>query len=351
MAFPTTAQLMPAGDIDPADAKTYFTDWLTATRTLLGDGSTAQVAREALGVALPNWLDNPSGEVYQRTPGATADDAYAADRWYCLTQTGTVTPSQVSNPEDGYRYALRILQAQASAQRMGYAQIIEGKDAIPLRGKTVTFGGRFKLSATQTLRYAILAWTGTEDAPVSDVVNSWTNGTFTAGQFFNSTTMSVVATGSTALTGGTAATCSVSGTVPAGTTNLIVFYWTEATAAQNVTLDAWGLRLVEASSLVDYIKRSWQEELRRCQRFYQSYGYIGVAFIASAGAQQCNSYGTFGVQMRIAPTATVAAATTSTNATSRNFVVRDSLTYIMQATSTASGLVNVENPVTFTSDL
>lgn len=228
-----------------------------------------KTSRDSLLVPMPNILHNPDGAIYQRTPGSTADDVYAADRWYALTQTAAVTSAQVSNPEDGYRYALRLTQSQVTAQRMGYAQIVEGSETSSLRGKTVTFGGRFKLSAAQTLRYAILAWTGTEDTVTSDVVNSWTNATFTTGNFFNASNLSLIAAGSTAMSAGVAATCSVSGVVPSGATNIIVMFWTEAVAAQNVTMDGWSVRLVEAAALVPSIARSLADELRLCQRFVE----------------------------------------------------------------------------------
>lgn len=227
------------------------------------------LARNSLQVPVYNFLHNPNGSIYQRAVAATADDAYMDDRWYALTQTSTITPSQLSNPEDGYRHGLRLTQSQVTAQRMGRAQILEGFDTSALRGKTVTFGGRFRLSSSATLRYAILAWTGAEDTVTSDVVNDWTNATFTTGNFFASTTLSLVATGSTALTANTITTCSVSGAVPSSATNLIVLYWTEATAAQNVTLDAWGLRLVDATQLVDAIQRSYADELELCELRYQ----------------------------------------------------------------------------------
>ena len=73
-------------------------------------------ARNALEVPVYNYLLNPDGAIYQRTVAASADDTYIDDRWYILTQTATATPSQVSNPEDGYRYALRLTQSQASAR-------------------------------------------------------------------------------------------------------------------------------------------------------------------------------------------------------------------------------------------
>jgi hypothetical protein len=255
-------------------------------------------------VPAANWLHNVDGAITQRSLGSTADDVYAFDRWYALTQTGTVTTSQLTNPEDGARAGMRITQSQAVAQRFGHAQIMEGRDVSQLRGSQVTFGGRYRLSTTSNLRMALLAWTGTEDSVTSDVVNDWTSSTYTAGGFFNSTTLTVVAVTSTALTAATVGNAFVTGTVPSTATNLIVVYWTESTAAQNVTLDAWNQRLVEGTVLAPYIRRTFHQERQICQRFMPSTssdsGDVGSGVISSTSAAVIDYW--FEVEPRIAPT-------------------------------------------------
>ena len=121
---------------------------------------------------------------------------------------------------------------------MGYAQIIEGANCKHLRGKPVTLSGRFRYSNNAAVRVAIIEWTGTEDAVTFDVVNSWTNGTFTAGQFFNSTSTTISGTQNQ-----TPAAATLTDLTPLTVTlgslfnNLIIFMWTEGTAAPNSTLD------------------------------------------------------------------------------------------------------------------
>jgi len=128
-----------------------------------------------------NLLINPDGGIYKRVVVATADDTYFADRWYILSQTSTVTPSVLTNPEDGYARGVRITQSQAAAQRFGFAQIIEGVYCKHLRGQSGVLVPRVRISNSQAIRYAILAWTGTEDAVTSDAVNDWTSGDYTDG--------------------------------------------------------------------------------------------------------------------------------------------------------------------------
>jgi hypothetical protein len=215
-----------------------------------------------------NRLINGCMRLNQRAAASNADDTYAFDRWYILTQTGAVAAATQSLIENGWPYAMRITQSQASAQRFGCAQIIEYANSTDLRGQPVTLSARVRISATTTLRYAILEWTGTANTVTSDVVNDWTSGTFTAGNFFNSTTLTVTATGSTALTANTAATVSLSTTLGSSTTNVIVFFWTDSTQAQNVTLDIGKVQFEIGATATTFEARSYTAEDMLCRRYY-----------------------------------------------------------------------------------
>lgn len=254
-----------------------------------------------------NRLINPRGAIYQRTVAATADDAYFADRWYMLTQTGTVTPSALTDPEDGHPTGIRITQAQASAQRFGFAQIIEGKNCKDMRGGSGVLVPRIRASASQAIRYAILGWTGTEDAVTSDVVNDWTSGTYTAGNFFNSTTLSVLGVGSETPSANTwtslaALTASLGSTF----NNIIVLVWTEGTAAQNFTLDFDYVQLEKGSTATTFEARPIGAELALCQRYLPAWNSNGTAspispaFRPNTITAQANIV--YPVQPRVAPT-------------------------------------------------
>lgn len=238
----------------------------------VGIGTAGQVDIEDLassGTFIDRLL-NPDGGICQRGFAATADDTYFADRWFILSQTNTVTPSALSLPEDGFPYGVRITQSQAVAQRFGFAQIVEGKNCIDMRGGTGTLAARIRISTSQAIRYAILGWTGTEDAVTSDVVNDWTDSNFTAGGFFNSTTLSVLATGS--MTPGANEWTTLDDLVAelgSSFKNLIVMVWTQGTAAQNFTLDFDWVQLEKGSSSSDFARRPFTLELALCQRYYQ----------------------------------------------------------------------------------
>ena len=268
----------------------------------------AMLAFDGGAFSFRNRLINPRGAIYQRAVAATADDAYFADRWYMLTQTGTVTPSVLTDPEDGYPTGIRITQSQASAQRFGFAQIIEGKNCKDMRGESGVLVPRIRASASQAIRYAILGWTGTEDAVTSDVVNDWTSGTYTAGNFFNSTTLSVIAVGSETPSANTwtslaALTASLGSTF----NNIVVLVWTEGTAAQNFTLDFDYVQFEKGSTATPFETRSVGQELSLCQRYYYQLGNTGTFMLLPTDGQRVSTNIIDGfillpATMRVAPT-------------------------------------------------
>lgn len=233
--------------------------------------------------AADNVLINGGFAVNQRQATSVADDAYCLDRWYALAQSGNVTIAQQTFQEDGSPFNIRLTQPDVSAKRIGLAQIIEGKNCTHLRGQAVTFAIRGRFSAGANLRFALLEWTGTEDAVTSDVVNDWTSGTYTGGNFFNSTTLTVRAVGSQAMSAATWADLALSATLGTTFTNLIVLVWTEGTLAQNGTLDLARGRLNRGASRI-WRPLPFGAELAACQRYYnKTFAY------ATAPAQNVGS--------------------------------------------------------------
>lgn len=218
-----------------------------------------------------NRLINGNGAINQRGATSQADDTYGWDRHYVLTQTAAIGVSSLSDVSNGLPSLMRLTQSQVTAQRMGVAQIVESVNCKDLRGQAVTLLGKLRCSASQAIRYAILEWTGTADAPVSDVVNSWTNGTFTAGQFFNSTTLTVTQVGTITPSAATVTDFLLTTTLGSSVNNVIVLIWTEGTAAQNVTLDvAWEfLKGNNTGKTYPVEVRSRGQEIDLCKRYWQ----------------------------------------------------------------------------------
>lgn len=240
-----------------------------------------------------NRIINPSGMIAQRGLVSTADGAYCFDRWLALTQSNPVTPSALTNVEDSTPYMMRITQANASAQRFGLIQWIETANCIDLRGQSVFLTARVRMSASTTLRVAIVEWGGVADTITKDIVNDWTSGTFTPGNFFKSTTTTIVATGSVALTANTLASIALSGAVSSSMNNLAIVCWTDSTQAQNVTLDVGKVDLKRSTVATAYEARSYQDELALCLRYYYSIGGLNAGqriangFVFSATVFAC----------------------------------------------------------------
>jgi len=286
--------------------------------------------------ALDNRLINGEFRIWQRgtSLSAQADDTYGGmgDRWYILTQTSTIAGARQSAPFDGARNSGQLTQSQASAQRIGAAQIIENINCQDLRGQAVTFYGRFKCSVDQDIRMAILEWTGTADSVTSDFVLDWTSTTYTAGNFFTTTSTTVTAVKEYASPGTGWVDFFVTGTLGSSLTNICVMVWTEGTLAQNGTLSLANCGLIRGSAApVAHTARNFAQEVSLCQRYYQktfpldttpaqnagTTGSIAVTQIVGAAAAQISAFMPFVPPMFTAPTVTFF-NTSAANAQIRN---------------------------------
>jgi hypothetical protein len=219
--------------------------------------------------AYRNRLINPFGRWKQSGVGAQTDGVYGFDQWYALVQNAAITSSQLTDVEDGVPYGMRYTQSQGTAQRFGIAQPLESLESKDLRGKDVTLKARVRCSAATTLRYAIIEWTGTADTITKDFVADWSNTTFTAGNFFTSTSTVITATGSVALAADTLTDVKLTGTVGSSANNIVVLFWTDSAQAYGTTLDisATWFGQGDSPTVVEFpvVADDWD----RCQRFYE----------------------------------------------------------------------------------
>lgn len=312
-----TASIAKDGQTTPTANLPMGTYKHTGANTGSGANSGEYVVRDYYNALryLGNVIVCPSGEVNQMGTTSTADDAYGGpDGWYTLNQSNATSWAQGTNLEDTTPFYQRGTQSNATPQRFGRAQIIESKNCIHMRGQSIVLSARVQLSTTATLRYAILEWTGTADSVTSDVVNDWTSSTYTAGNFFVSTTTNVLAVGSVALTGSTPATITaLTATVGSSMNNLIVFFWTEATAAQNVTFDIAKASLKLGAVATPFYPRPFNEELSLCRRYlYQITNGGSQAQMPCTGVLTATTDArlifALPVPMRTSPTLSVSAA-------------------------------------------
>jgi hypothetical protein len=258
-----------------------------------------------------NKLINGDFSQNARALTSAADDAYCLDRWYVLTETGNVTVGKLTDPESGAPWGIRLTQPDATAKRIGFAQIIESKDIRQYASTAMNLSARLRLSTAANIRYAVIEHTGTANAVTSDVVNDWASATFTPSNFFIAG-VNIISTGTIAP--GAATWGSVSDWDAPGATvkNVIVFIWTESQVAQNVTLDC---SRIQYEPGVVATPHEWRiNEMQLCQRYYcETRGAVTFTAAAADNSAACSIF--WPVEMRDTP-ATTNVGGTVTNASS-----------------------------------
>lgn len=272
-------------------------------------------------------LINGGFSIFQRqapaTPTARTDGQYGPDRWYVLTQTAAINCERVAGGTAS-PYAVKLTQHQATAQRFGLAQVIEAANCRHLRGQNVILQGIAKASAAQAHRVALVEGTGTADAPVRDIVNNWASGTFTAGNFFLGSNLTIASVGSFTPAAGTRTGFELRGAVSANCNNLYVFIWTEGTAAQNFTLELEQCGLYLGTERRLWTPRMLGEEIAQCQRYFwknlptETAAVDGATALSVAGSCWATDNVTynhpFPHEMRATPTITLYRSSTGSGA-------------------------------------
>jgi hypothetical protein len=269
------------------NVNTFSATWRLEIAKKIGDLETLTAARVVDG--LNNKIINGDGVHNYLGVTSATDDTYAHECHIALTQTAAVGVSTLTAPTDGIGSMMRFTQTNASAQRFGVEQVFEARETYKMRGQPITIEGTLRYSNNATIRYAILEWTGTADTVTTDVVNDWTSGTYTAGNFFNSTTLTVTSVGSITPSASTFTEFKLTATLGSSANNVIVFMWTEGTAAQNSTLDLeWYCTPRDTSNetLLPARRPETLEDLM-CKRFLELCG-SGSGDWASASVAQMN---------------------------------------------------------------
>jgi len=228
------------------------------------------IAAPLLTAGDQNYVINGAFRIFQRGGSSFTDDTYALDRWNILTQTAAVTVSQLAAPlVFGTMNYCRLTQPQASAQRMGLCQILEAAHAQDFNIRNMSLQFMANASTSYTLRSAILGWTGTADAVTSDVVNDWTSATYTASNFFIGTVTVLSVAQHSITTTGTLFKNEYTWSGSTQYNNIIVFFWTESTVAQNVTLNIADVGLYAGFGTRRFEAPPMAVEIQNCRRFYE----------------------------------------------------------------------------------
>ena len=259
-----------------------------------------------------NALLNQDPQIWQRGTSITntTADSYTADRWYVETQT-TATDKTVSRQDgtglNGSYYCARVLAAQDTDELITFSQALESQNSIKFRGQKLTLsfyarGGAEFVSDNQTLVSKIVTGKGTDQKLLA----------FT-------TSASAVSQNNTLTTSWVKFTCTTTAAIASDITQIgVSFAFTHA--GSGVTTNYFEIAQVQLCAgdvALPFQPKSFEEELRACQRYCVAYGgsetnagdsykaIRGVFVGQAAGAAGGIIY--FPVQMRAEPTLSVTA--------------------------------------------
>lgn len=268
---------------------------------------------QIIGLRSRNLLTNGSFDVAQRGVGPfTASQAYAQDRWQLQAAAGVpigMTVTQEASITDNSLGAAKVVLSGSGNQPM-LTQKVE--DFTQLRGKTVSFSCRVRQSVASAVKLRI------NDGVV---VNT---------------------EGATSATTGSYVTLTVTRTLDAAATTLVVginmgnndgtYYFDNA-------------MLVMGPAPTEYVPLHPQEDLARCQRYYEVHGgysstNMAVTGIATAGSQAFSAWVQFHVQKGGVPTVTKNGTWGVTNAGQPTVQNPNVNGYQIQALSSAAGTCN-----------
>lgn len=339
-----TAPTPAPGDNDTSIATTAF---VTAASAVVTQAAVNNVGR--------NLLHNPLFNVAQRGVGPfTVNGAYTADRW-ALGFIGGSLSVNVYPMTDADRTAIgdEAARADLGANCVGTSgagdqaylqQSIESTRR--LSGKTVTVSF-WAVAATGTPKlgvnlYQIFGTGGSPSGPVT--INGQAVTLSTTWARYVLTFVLPSASGKTLGTNGDDCT--------------ILRFWQSSGATNNTPAGGigvqsfvfalWGVQLEIGSVMTPLEKPDPQQDLAKCQRFFQvgSVEYMGYT---GAGTGQHQSWA-FAVPMRATPTCT-SNVTTSTNISSASFVALDPSTMRAVGTGVAAGGFIITGIFTASSDL
>lgn len=304
-----SGQTAKAGEIDDAALSATVVIEANKYYEALYDGTAFQLTRLSQGAATPtetnvrpNILINGHMLAAQRgvsfTGGtANADDTYTLDRWYNLAEGNDsvdITQASDSPDDNGFSYAMDV---ETTGEKFGLAQIIEADNCIGAIGNTVTLSFSAKVSNARidTVKAAIISWSGTADSVTSDFISSWnadgTTPTLIANATFENTPADLGVTTSWA-------TYSVSASVDtASAKNIIVFIWSDDATNPNASdfLYVTNVKLEVGSAATDFTPDEKTVNLAKCQRYYFRYTADG-----SNDYLNClQAYSTSGAQGRL----------------------------------------------------
>lgn len=256
-----------------------------------------------------NWFINGGFDFWQRgtSLGAATGNRYLADRWLSAANGSTCAPSQQTftlgqtDVPNNPKYYHRVVVASVAGAGNFSVFIQRIEDVRLLSNKTVTLSFWAKADAAKNIAlelYQAFGSGGSPSAPVEAIGVTTYALTTTWTKFTTTVTLP-------SISGKTLGT-------DANTSGLFVNFWLESGSTFNArnnslgqqsgTFDFAMMKLEEGSIATAYPPLNYEEELSKCQRYYQVYPIAITVTRSTAGAQFYPIL--FPVRMRVTPTVT-----------------------------------------------
>jgi len=307
-----------------------------------------------LGNTGRNLLHNGLFNVAQRGTGPwTGTGSFTADRW-AITLAGDTVSVALFATSDAQRTAIGDEAATACIQNVftgnaavgSYSYLTQAIEGVRrLAGKQVTISFWAVASAALKIGVNLYQAFGTGGSPSA---GAWATAT--------SVTLSTTWARYTVTVAVPSATGKTLGTNGSDCTYLALWYSSGATnnanagniGVQSGTVSLWGVQLEVSNVATPLEKRTPQEELAECQRFFQvgSVDYMGYT---AAGIGMHHSWA-FPTPMRATPTCT-SNVTASTNISGANFVANDAAIMRAVGSGVAAGGFVIQGTFTASADL
>tara|TARA_R110000803_G_scaffold49530_5_gene103053 strand:- start:1013 stop:2410 length:1398 start_codon:yes stop_codon:yes gene_type:complete len=255
----------------------------TANSTTFLRGDSTFAAPASTSTIVPyNPIINGDFLIWQRgvtiTSATTAttngDDKYVADRWVLLSDGDDIVDVKRSTdaPNGGSKNSC-FLEIETANKKFGIVQIIEQINCHDMLGETVSLTFKARVNATTNLddvRAAIVSWTGTVDAPTSDIVSAWeaegTNPTLATSWTYENTPADLNVTTSWAEYKIENIDIDQSGAV-----NIAVFIWSNVTTTSvSEQFYITDVQLNKGATAGDFERKSFNTVENECLRYYET---------------------------------------------------------------------------------
>ena len=253
---------------------------------------------------------NGNFDVWQRGVTFTTpnDDTYGPDRWNFLVDgNGAWTFSRSLVDSDtcpNSTYELKAVNVTANKQ-CGIVQILESINSMKLSNKDLTISFRARTTTGKVisnLRTTLLSWEGTADTVTSDVISSWAGGGTVPTWATNWAQFDATSPTLMALTTDSQKFSFTVGLGPQGFNNLALVVWVDdTTITPGDEFYITEVQLCAGDVALPFMPKSFEEELRACQRYYEK--TMNYAIVPGGGA----SSGWIQYQTRTALAASTAA--------------------------------------------